>query len=153
MTSLKRIYRAIPWMEGEEEFYRQKLIGRTLHVCCGTSKLGDVRVDISVDYRPHVVATLRRLPFKDKSFDTVIADPPWINQYYLWLAEELPRVARRRIIVVTNHFWYEPRRTKHRGWYLEGIYIIKGVSPVVKLAFVWDYKAPTLSPYLFKRVR
>lgn len=30
----------------EERFYETLLKGRTLHVCCGKSRMGDVRVDI-----------------------------------------------------------------------------------------------------------
>ncbi len=44
----------------------------TLNLGCKTVTLGHVRVDISNEGRPSVVADARQLPFKDESFDQVI---------------------------------------------------------------------------------
>ena len=61
--------------------------GRSLHVCAGTSELGDVRVDLEPRAPGVIRADMYRLPFADESFDTVIANPPWrINWFDRWKA-------------------------------------------------------------------
>lgn len=82
-------------------------IGKTLHVCCGKSLLGDVRLDNDVSVEPHVVADAARLPFDDDVFRTVLCDPPY-NGIFQWnhdMLAELARVARRRIIF---QHWFIP---------------------------------------------
>lgn len=94
------------WTKEEEEFYRTKCIGFTLHVCCGVSTSGDVRVD-KYDGEPDIRADYRFLPFQDSSFDTVLCDPPWgkREQVHLgiinWISE-LRRVTKKRIIIIHN---------------------------------------------------
>jgi len=77
------------WSAEEAQFYKAFISGTCLHVCCGSSEIGDVRVDI--EPRPYFVATgqhkmfpnvdvvcdYRYLPFADRSFDTALCDPPW----------------------------------------------------------------------------
>ena len=51
--------------------------GETLHICCGTSEIGDVFVDLDPK-RPDIVpADMRNLPFETNEFDNVIIYPPW----------------------------------------------------------------------------
>lgn len=79
----------------------------TLHVCCGMSKLGDVRLDMDIEKQPDVVGDAARLPFGDDSFSTALADPPY-NGMYQWnhdLLSELSRVASRRILF---QHWFLP---------------------------------------------
>lgn len=83
-----------------------RLIGRTLHVCCGKSAIGHCRVDLNesdVDVR----ADATRLPFAARSWDTVLIDPPY-NGEFQWnhdMLDELARVARQRIIF---QHWFIP---------------------------------------------
>jgi hypothetical protein len=96
----------ILWPKEVEDFLSTKLVGHTLHACCGKSQLGDVRLDL---YEPKVdvTADAARLPFADNSFDTVQVDPPY-NGAFQWqhdMLSELPRVARIRII---HQHWYIP---------------------------------------------
>jgi len=138
------------WPENEEKLYRSLLKGYkpVLHLFCGKSTLGDVRVD-RIPY-PNVTHTIEvkvdtRLPFKDGEFDATIFDPPWINQYMLWTAKEVPRVTRRRIIAVTGHFWWEPAKPHRHSWKLSKILVLKQVSPATKLCFIYDRKTRRLT--------
>jgi len=85
--------------------YRQ-LLGYSLHICCGKSKIGNVRIDLHEE-DINVRADAAKLPFKDESFDTVLIDPPY-NGVFRWnhdMLAELSRVARQRIIF---QHWFIP---------------------------------------------
>ena len=139
------------WLKGEEKLYARLLKGYkpVLHLFCGTSRLGDVRIDReafpNVTYRLEIKPDKNyRLPFPDKAFDATIFDPPWINQFFAWASREVPRVTRRRIVAVTGNFWYSIARPECRLW-RQKIYVVKGISPVAKLVFVYDFTNKTLS--------
>lgn len=51
-----------------------------LHLCSG-SVLTGVRVDVRAERRPDVVADCRATPFRDESFDFILADPPYSEDY------------------------------------------------------------------------
>lgn len=53
---------------------------KVLHLCSGSMRTG-VRVDIRPEVRPTVVADCRRTPFRDESFDHIMADPPYSQEY------------------------------------------------------------------------
>ena len=53
---------------------------RVLHLCAGGVRSG-VTLDIRLDLRPKVVADVRALPFRDESFDWIMADPPYAESY------------------------------------------------------------------------
>jgi hypothetical protein len=90
------------WPEEVENVIGSLLVGKTLHVCCGKSTLGDVRVDLYEDTADFQCdAADMSVLFEDKSFDTVLFDGPY-NGRLEWLhkvCEELPRLARKRIII------------------------------------------------------
>jgi hypothetical protein len=94
------------WPKDVHMWVSRRLIGTSLHVCCGKSLLGSVRVDIfqeSADVR----ADAARLPFRAQSFDTVLIDPPY-NGIFQWnhdMLAELARIARKRIIF---QHWFAP---------------------------------------------
>lgn len=54
--------------------------GRVLHLCSGSVRVG-VTVDIRAETKPRVVADVRALPFRDESFDWIMADPPYSEAY------------------------------------------------------------------------
>jgi len=106
---LKRLQKLWIWEDWEEKFYASKCLGKTLHVCCGESKFGDVRVDIQPHDEDVLCMDYRNLEFADMSFDTVICDPPWgkreaLDKGLKWL-NELKRVARKRVIIIHNSFF------------------------------------------------
>lgn len=94
------------WPEEVESLLQSLLIGESLHLCCGKSKLGSKRLDLyepGVDYQVDAANT----GLEDKSFDTVLCDPPY-NGEMQWnhdLLTELARLASRRIIF---QHWFIP---------------------------------------------
>ena len=53
---------------------------RVLHVCSGSMRTG-VRVDIRPEMNPTIVADVRALTFPDDTFQWVMADPPYSQEY------------------------------------------------------------------------
>jgi hypothetical protein len=96
------------WPVSIEEYLSSLFIGRVLHVCCGKSILGDVRLDLnepSADLRCD--ASNMRGVVIDDEFDTVLCDPPY-NGKFQWnhdLLAELARIASKRIIF---QHWFIP---------------------------------------------
>jgi 23S rRNA A2030 N6-methylase RlmJ len=70
-----------------EDFIKKHTKGKILHVCCGSSNLGDVRIDRWKQENQKsdgfIIADMFHLPIKRDSFDTVIADPPWNLAYHV----------------------------------------------------------------------
>lgn len=96
------------WPEEVEDYIAGLLIGRSLHVCCGKSRLGDVRLDLNEeDADIRCDASDMREFVRDDEFDTVFCDPPY-NGVFQWnhdLLSELSRVAAKRIIF---QHWFIP---------------------------------------------
>jgi hypothetical protein len=63
-----------------DSWLRTQIIGSSLNVCKGRSNLGDVTIDIVRELEPTLLADLSHLPFENKTFDTIICDPPF--DYY-----------------------------------------------------------------------
>ena len=80
--------------------------GTSLHVCCGDSKLGDVRLDLSKE--ADVKGDMFHLPFKSESFDTVICDPPWGLPYHVRhrLLYQLRNVLKPGGRLIFNSMWF-----------------------------------------------
>lgn len=53
---------------------------KVLHLCSGSVRTG-VRVDIRSEMKPDVVADCRKTPFPDESFNWIMADPPYSEDY------------------------------------------------------------------------
>jgi SAM-dependent methyltransferase len=53
---------------------------RVLHVCSGSVTTG-IRIDIRRSRRPSVIADALALPFRNESFDWVLCDPPYSQDY------------------------------------------------------------------------
>ena len=65
------------WWASEDRLYAQLLEGYALHVCCGHSQIGDIRVDVDPTVKPDIVADMYHLPFRRGVFKCAIIDPPW----------------------------------------------------------------------------
>ena len=119
------------WPESIEDFLKGLLIGRSLHVCCGKSRLGDVRLDLyQEDADIHCDAANMREFVPDGAFDTVLCDPPY-NGKFQWnhdLLSELARVAARRIVF---QHWFIPATT-------QGLYKKAQERFALSDVFVWQ---------------
>jgi hypothetical protein len=97
---------SILWPKQVEKFVESLFIGKTLHVCSGKSTIGDLKVDL-FDETAELKANAAKIPLRDKTFDTVLSDPPY-NGKLQWnhdLLTELARIARKRIIF---QHWFMP---------------------------------------------
>lgn len=106
-TSHLYTVKKVLWPESIEDFLDTLLVGNSLHVCCGLSKLGNVRLDLDENVKPDIIADAAKLPFADNSFDTVLCDPPY-NGKFQWnhdVLSELARVAKTRIVF---QHWFIP---------------------------------------------
>jgi hypothetical protein len=118
------------WNDEVHAAIAKLVTGRSLHVCCGHSMIGTVRMDMNPEVHPSVIADAARLPFRDSSFDTVFCDPPY-NGGMQWnhdMLSELSRVARHRIIF---QHWFIPadqhgRYKKAHRFRLTGMYAWQG---------------------------
>jgi hypothetical protein len=124
------------WSQSEEFLYRQLCEGYTLHLCCGTSRLGNVRADLM--FQADVKADMFNLPFLNQAFDTIICDPPWFgpkswNKWKRFMGE-ICRVARHRIILVLGNLIF----LLPKPWSLFRVYVLKRITPQVKLVYVWQ---------------
>lgn len=97
---------ALLWPRDVHEWIERHCIGKTLHVCCGKSMIGDCRIDMN-EPGANIRADAARLPFARQSWDTVLIDPPY-NGVFQWnhdMLAELARVSRLRIIF---QHWFIP---------------------------------------------
>lgn len=95
------------WPGEVEAVLESLLIPSSLHVCCGKSRLGDVRLDLDETHKPDIVADAADMPCADDEYDSVLCDPPY-NGNLDWnhkLLAELARVASKRIIF---QHWFIP---------------------------------------------
>ena len=95
------------WPSDVEDVLQGLLLGRSLHACCGVSKLGDVRLDLDATHQPDIEADAADMPVADDEYDTVLCDPPY-NGDHDWnhrLLAELSRVAAKRIVF---QHWFIP---------------------------------------------
>jgi hypothetical protein len=112
LAGTAHIYTAtrVLWPKQVSAFLDGLLLGRTLHVCCGKSLLGDVLVDIHEEHAHlRIDAANMRDYIANREFETVLCDPPY-NGRFRWnhgLLTELARVASQRIIF---QHWFIPAR-------------------------------------------
>jgi len=86
------------WSHHEECIVHKYIVGTSLHVCSGHSKVGDYQLDLTET--ADIKGSVLNLPIKDKSFDTIISDPPWNISFIPRFWQELERIAKKRIIVI-----------------------------------------------------
>lgn len=53
---------------------------KVLHLCSGSVRSG-VKVDIRPEMKPDIVADCRNVPLPDESFDFIMVDPPYAEDY------------------------------------------------------------------------
>lgn len=97
------------WEKEITEYVKEHMRGKSLNVPCGTSQLGDERLDIDPKFSMREAYDMfaKQLPYANCSFDTVISDPPWKMGHYLRprLFFELVRVCKVGGIIIYNATW------------------------------------------------
>jgi len=122
------------WNDSIEDVLQSLFIGKTLHVCCGKSQLGDIRLDADIEHKPDIVCDASDMTgcVKDESFSTVLCDPPY-NGKFQWnhdLLKELSRIARDRIIF---QHWFIPATP-------QGLYKKAQEKFAISEIYVWQPK-------------
>ena len=116
--------KAWAWPAEVEDFLAARSRGFTIHICNGTSKLGDLTID---KYMPaDIIGDMYRLPIKTGAADTVICDPPWGIPRHLRhkLLFELRRVLKLGGSLLFNCPWMPrvPGLRLKEIWVSESIY-------------------------------
>jgi len=128
------------WPKRVESFFKKNIKGNSCHVFCGSSKLGNVRVDIEDNgFLTHKANILEGLPFKDETFDVVFGDPPWSipNHVRSKIMYEMRRICKINGMIILNANW-NPNNL--RGCILiEPIYISGGRMPFGNSAMIIRY--------------
>jgi len=81
--------------------------GRTLNICAGANRLGDVKIDLDPKNASVQQGDMRQLQFDDESFHNVIIDPPWKLGYYQRFRPfyEAVRVCEVGGLIIYNATW------------------------------------------------
>lgn len=127
-----------------EKWLRSMVIGTSLNVCCGTSHVGDIRVDISPDTTRTEAGDLFNLRFPSQSFDTVICDPPFaFYNRFAWV-NELGKIARRRLLLSPDRTVV---RLPRKDWSTR-IFAFQGTHDTMylRLYYCYDRKNHHLEP-------
>lgn len=110
-----------------EKWLNDMALGRTLNVCCGLSRVGEVRLDLNINTNRTEPGDLFKLPYTGASFDTVICDPPY--SYYnfakypfAWILR-LSDISKRRMLLCAPAININLNRKKWARslWYTNGI--------------------------------
>ena len=82
-----------------EEWLRSMVIGSSLNMCSGMSKVGDVRIDRYEGTNRTRGGDLFKMDILPQSFDTVICDPPFeFYNRFDWILR-LADIARKRLLI------------------------------------------------------
>jgi len=97
------------WSKHEEFLVSKWIVGSSLHVCCGISRLGDKRFDISEKVKPDILGDILNNTLPNDFADTVISDPAWNLGFIPKYWKELKRIAKKRIVVIALAQMHEGR--------------------------------------------
>ncbi len=101
----RKFIKSWAWPGEVETFLEEKAHGFVVHVCSGSSHLGDLTID---QYMPAMVrGSMYNLPLKTGIADTVICDPPWgiARHLRMKLVCELRRVLKVQGLLLFNAPW------------------------------------------------
>lgn len=96
---------------------------KILHLFCGSSTFGTIRVDINPEVKPDFLLDLRKekLPFLNNSFDIVLADPPYFDfPPYCFVAESVRVLKPNGFLIILHHLVYKNPKGCRR-WAVLGI--------------------------------
>lgn len=132
--------KAWAWPQRVEELMKDLIKDKySCHVFCGSSEIGDVRIDIETNKATHKEDILKGLSFKDETFDIVFGDPPWKMPYHLRskIMYEMRRITKKNGLIVLNCNWH-PNNLKG-CLLLEPFYISANRMPFSNVAFIFKY--------------
>jgi hypothetical protein len=114
--------KAWKWPPRVESWITSRLKGFSLHVCCGSSTIGDVRVDLHQETAT-IKGDMYHLPFKREVFDSILCDPPWNMPYHKrhLLTYELRDSLKPGGTLLYNALWYP----KNKALRIIDVYIPK----------------------------
>jgi SAM-dependent methyltransferase len=94
-----------------------------LHLFCGSSTFGTVRVDINPDVKPDLLLDLskEKLPYQDESFDIVIADPPYVDFKPYCFVDEAVRILKPQGFLIILHWLAYKTPDKMKRWACLGL--------------------------------
>jgi len=120
----RRFIKSWAWPGEVEDFIREHSQGFTVHICCGSSSIGNLTID---QYMPaDIKASMYQLPLKTSIADTVICDPPWgiPRQKRHKLLFELRRILKLGGTLLFNCPWLPrvPGLELKEIWLSESIY-------------------------------
>lgn len=111
LWSLERPHGKYKWVYPNNFLHRLSTLidfddKRILHLFCGSSRFGTVRIDINPEVEPDYLLDLAKdeLPFPDNYFDIVIADPPYKNFKPYSFVKEAVRVLRKNGFLIILHW-------------------------------------------------
>ncbi len=109
MTKQLLFRKAFVWEKEISDYIKENIKGFCLNVPCGSSLLGDERLDIDPNLSMRGVFDFfkDKLPYPNCHFDTIISDPPWKIGHYLRprLFFELVRCCKIGGIIIYNATW------------------------------------------------
>ena len=133
--------KAWAWPEKVEKFFKDSIKKKySCHIFCGSSELGDVRVDIENNGDvTHIADILKGLPFENDTFDVVFGDPPWHMAKHLRskIMYEMRRICKPLGMIILNANW-NPNNLKG-CILLEPIYVSTGRMPFSNTALIMRY--------------
>lgn len=121
----RKFIKSWAWPGEVEEFLSERTQGFVVHICNGSSHLGDLCID---KFMPaDVIGDMYNLPLKTSIADTVICDPPWGIPRHVRhkLLFELRRILKLGGVLLFNAPWL-PRVP---GLKLEEIWVSESVFP------------------------
>ena len=96
------------WPHAIESFFKLRIENKySLHVCCGQSEIGTVRIDLDPTSKRTQEGDMRDIPFTNNMFDVVFGDWPWKMNYYQRFRPffEMARVCKVGGYVIVNSTW------------------------------------------------
>ena len=123
------------WTKGERKLIEKELIPPTLHIPNGSSRDGELCIDIGEP--ADIKADMNLIPLRARSFNTILSDPPWINPRKWdtrWL-KEFARIARKKIILRSGQWFY----TIPKPWVLTHTWFVLRIhNAMINHWHVWE---------------
>jgi len=97
------------WNNSVNEYVKKWIrnTDKVLNVPNGKSRIGTVLADIDPQFKDVDKVDMKKLPYKNNSFDVVIQDPPWKIGYFNRFKPfyECVRVCKVNGLIIYNAYW------------------------------------------------